>query len=81
MSLTVANVAAQSEKTKPAHVPALICESILSGTANKAYLRNQEIFSEGDAKQNVYQVESGAVLPPQNHGEWPPTDFRFRIRG
>ncbi|MGA7329964.1 MAG: helix-turn-helix domain-containing protein [Rhodomicrobium sp.] len=61
MSLTVANIAAQSEKTKAAHLPALVCESILSGTANKAYLRNQEIFIEGDAKQNVYQVESGAV--------------------
>jgi CRP/FNR family transcriptional regulator, anaerobic regulatory protein len=61
MSLAVAVTSQYSDKPKFGQVAPLNCESILSGTAIKVYLPKQDIFFEGDAKQSIYRIESGAV--------------------
>jgi CRP/FNR family transcriptional regulator len=61
MILAVAVTGEYSDEPKFSRVAPLSCEGILSGTPVKVYLPKQDIFFEGDTKQSIYRIESGAV--------------------
>jgi CRP/FNR family transcriptional regulator len=61
MILAAAVTGQNGDEPKLSGAAPFISESMLSGTALKVYLPKQDIFFEGDAKQSIYRVESGAV--------------------
>src|SRR5215813_13122452 len=61
MTLAVAVTSQYSDKPKFGGVAPLICQSIISGVTSKSYAPKQDVFSEGDPRRSVYQIESGSV--------------------
>src|SRR5262249_18763068 len=61
MNLSVATVPFFSDRAKLSQNSRPISSDMLSGAMSKAYAPRQEVFYEGDAKRNIYQIEAGAV--------------------